>query len=453
MSSTYKVLYFFPLSILLSRFLPPFAIFLFLPLLHCVYDTLSSFSPDLCLPPFRLLCRMSNKDRHIDSSCSSFIKTEPSSPASLTDSVNHHSPGGSSDASGSYSSTMNGHQNGLDSPPLYPSAPILGGSGPVRKLYDDCSSTIVEDPQTKCEYMLNSMPKRLCLVCGDIASGYHYGVASCEACKAFFKRTIQGVRLDRVRGGRQKYKRRIDAENSPYLNPQLVQPAKKPYNKIVSHLLVAEPEKIYAMPDPTVPDSDIKALTTLCDLADRELVVIIGWAKHIPGFSTLSLADQMSLLQSAWMEILILGVVYRSLSFEDELVYADDYIMDEDQSKLAGLLDLNNAILQLVKKYKSMKLEKEEFVTLKAIALANSDSMHIEDVEAVQKLQDVLHEALQDYEAGQHMEDPRRAGKMLMTLPLLRQTSTKAVQHFYNIKLEGKVPMHKLFLEMLEAKV
>ncbi len=84
----------------------------------------------------------------------------------------------------------------------------------------------------------------------------------------------------------------------------------------------------------------------------------------------------MSLLQSAWMEILILRVVYRSLSFEDKLVYAEDYIMDEDQSKLAGLLDLNNAILQLVKKYKGMKLEKEEFVTLKAIALANSGKIN-----------------------------------------------------------------------------
>lgn len=80
----------------------------------------------------------------------------------------------------------------------------------------------------------------------------------------------------------------------------------------------------------------------------------------------------MSLLQSGWMEILILRVVFRSLALEDKLVYAEDYVMDEEQSKLAGLLDLNNAILQLVKKYKTMGLEKEEFVVLKAIALANS---------------------------------------------------------------------------------
>ncbi|XP_058285526.1 steroid hormone receptor ERR2 isoform X3 [Hylobates moloch] len=394
---------------------------------------------------------MSSDDRHLGSSCGSFIKTEPSSPSSGIDALSHHSPSGSSDASGGFGLALGTHASGLDSPPMFAGAG-LGGT-PCRKSYEDCASGIMEDSAIKCEYMLNAIPKRLCLVCGDIASGYHYGVASCEACKAFFKRTIQGVRLDRVRGGRQKYKRRLDSESSPYLSLQISPPAKKPLTKIVSYLLVAEPDKLYAMPPPGMPEGDIKALTTLCDLADRELVVIIGWAKHIPGFSNLSLGDQMSLLQSAWMEILILGIVYRSLPYDDKLVYAEDYIMDEEHSRLAGLLELYRAILQLVRRYKKLKVEKEEFVTLKALALANSDSMYIEDLEAVQKLQDLLHEALQDYELSQRHEEPRRTGKLLLTLPLLRQTAAKAVQHFYSVKLQGKVPMHKLFLEMLEAKV
>uniref|UniRef100_A0A8C9QAA0 Estrogen related receptor beta n=1 Tax=Spermophilus dauricus TaxID=99837 RepID=A0A8C9QAA0_SPEDA len=382
-----------------------------------------------------------------------------------------------------------GHQH-PHSPPMFAGAG-LGGT-PCRKSYEDCASGIMEDSAIKCEYMLNAIPKRLCLVCGDIASGYHYGVASCESrCPQFVKLTAdawqpslclvagnieyscpatneceitkrrrkscqacrfmkclkvgmlkEGVRLDRVRGGRQKYKRRLDSESSPYQSLQISPPAKKPctyqaLTKIVSYLLVAEPDKLYAMPPPGMPEGDIKALTTLCDLADRELVVIIGWAKHIPGFSNLSLGDQMSLLQSAWMEILILGIVYRSLPYDDKLVYAEDYIMDEEHSRLAGLLELYRAILQLVRRYKKLKVEKEEFVTLKALALANSDSMYIEDLEAVQKLQDLLHED----------------GQLLLTLPLLRQTAAKAVQHFYSVKLQGKVPMHKLFLEMLEAKV
>lgn len=92
------------------------------------------------------------------------------------------------------------------------------------------------------------------------------------------------------------------------------------------------------------------------------------------GFSTLSLADQMSLLQSAWMEILVLSIVFRSLPCEDEIVYAEDYVVDEEQARISGLLDLHVAILPLARRYKKLRMEKEEFVSLKAIALANSGS-------------------------------------------------------------------------------
>lgn len=68
----------------------------------------------------------------------------------------------------------------------------------------------------------------------------------------------------------------------------------------------------------------------------------------------------------------MLGVAYRSLGCEDEVVFAEDFVLDEEMSRAAGLTELNAAISQLARRFRALNVDREEFVMLKAIALTNS---------------------------------------------------------------------------------
>ena len=55
------------------------------------------------------------------------------------------------------------------------------------------------DPQ---KVQNHSMQQTICRVCGDTASGNHFGVQSCEACKSFFRRSIRANARYACRGSR-----------------------------------------------------------------------------------------------------------------------------------------------------------------------------------------------------------------------------------------------------------
>ncbi|XP_076869317.1 nuclear receptor subfamily 0 group B member 2a [Brachyhypopomus gauderio] len=201
----------------------------------------------------------------------------------------------------------------------------------------------------------------------------------------------------------------------------------------------------------------LKTPSDTCWVASSVLVKTVHFMKSLPAFQQLPPQDQLVLLQSSWVPLLVLGLAQEHVSFEVEdspapsmlqkilLNHQDSERSEGEQPTLAGVQKLKSCL----KKFWNLDLSPKEYAYLKGTMIFNPDVPGLQAAVLIGGLQREAQNALREVLLLLHPEEQRCFTRVLLASSSLKGITPGLITELFFRPIIGKAHLLDLLADML----